>query len=245
MPDPGPGVGPLPEHVAIIMDGNGRWAQRHGWPRVAGHRAGAESIRDVVKACRAWGIRYLTLYAFSTENWSRPQTEVSALMDLLVEYLDRELPELKREGVQVRAIGRWRELPERQRAKVQAAIEATRSNDTLVVAFALNYGGRKDIVDACRALSEEAVAGRTRPKDIDEEALRAKLSTAGMPYPDLLIRPSGELRISNFLLWELAYTEFWFAQVLWPDFRREHLRAAIDDFRKRRRTFGALPEQGR
>ncbi len=187
----------------------------------------------------------MTLYAFSTENWNRPPEEVSALMDLLVEYLDRELPELKREGVQVRAIGRWRELPEPQRSKVQTAVAATRANDKLIVAFALNYGGRRDIVDACRSLAEEVAAGRGRLEDIDEESFRARLSTAGMPYPDLLIRPSGELRISNFLLWELAYTEFWFAEVLWPDFRREHLRTAIDDFRKRRRTFGALPEQGR
>lgn len=243
LPDAGPGPGPVPEHVAIIMDGNGRWAQRRGLPRAAGHRAGAESIRDVIKACRAWGIRYLTLYAFSTENWKRPRDEVSALMDLLVEYLDRELPELQREGVQVRAIGRWRDLPPRQRAKVEAAVEATRSNDRLTVAFALNYGGRQAIVDASRALAEEVAAGRLRPQDIDEEAMRRHLDTAGMPYPDLLIRPSGELRISNFLLWEVAYTEFWFARVLWPDFRRENLREAIEDFRKRRRTFGALPEQ--
>jgi undecaprenyl diphosphate synthase len=212
-------------------------------PRVLGHRAGAESIRDVIRACRAWGIRYLTLFAFSTENWKRPAGEVAALMDLIVEYLDRELAELMREGVKVRIIGRPGELPPAARAKVAAAVEATRDNSHLVVAFALNYGGRRAIVEAGRQLANEAREGLLDPADITEETFAAHLDTAGLPDPDLLIRPSGELRISNFLLWEVAYTEFWFSSVLWPDFRREHLWAAVEDFRRRRRTYGALPEQ--
>lgn len=234
----------LPRHIAIIMDGNGRWARRRGLPRVHGHRAGMLALKETVKACLELGIKVLTVYAFSTENWKRPSEEVQALMDLLVEYVDRELDELVKEGVRVRQIGLRSGLPGSALAAIQRAEEKTAGNERLVFNIALNYGGRSEIVVAARALAEKVKAGSMQPEQIDEESFAAHLFTAGLPDPDLLIRPAGDLRISNFLLWQLAYTEFWLTSIFWPDFRRYHLLQAIVDYQQRERRFGGLPGKG-
>ncbi|OIQ58900.1 ditrans,polycis-undecaprenyl-diphosphate synthase [Moorella thermoacetica] len=230
----------LPRHLAIIMDGNGRWARSRGLPRLAGHRAGVESLRDIVRACVDWGIGILTVYAFSTENWKRPHEEVEGLMNLLVEYLRRELAELQREGVQVRAIGRLESLPQQAREELERARKETAANTRLILNLALNYGGRSELVDACRRIATLVARGELEPQEIDEEVINNSLYTAGLPDPDLLIRPSGELRVSNFLLWQLAYTEFWVTDIYWPDFRREDLRRALLDYQQRERRFGGL-----
>jgi len=231
--------GPLPRHVAIIMDGNGRWAQQRGLPRLAGHRAGLESIRHVVNACAELGIEVLTLYAFSTENWKRPAEEVQGLMDLLVEYVDRELDNLAGNGIRVRIIGHPEELPPRVQEALERVRERTAGGDRLQLVVALNYGGRREIVDACRRFCRDVCEGRA-DVELDEHRFAAYLDTAGLPDPDLLIRPSGELRLSNFLLWQAAYAEFWFTPVLWPDFRPVHLAEALADYQRRRRRFGGL-----
>ncbi|WP_217267391.1 isoprenyl transferase [Thermanaeromonas sp. C210] len=230
----------LPRHVAIIMDGNGRWALRRGLPRAAGHRAGVEALREVVKACLEWGIQILTVYAFSTENWKRPRSEVEALMNLLVEYLEREVRELHEQGVQIRAIGRLHELPPEARQKLQQAMQTTAGNGRLVLNLALNYGGRAELVDACAALVKDVEAGKLRAEEVREDTLERYLYTAGLPDPDLLIRAAGEMRLSNFLLWQAAYTELWVTSTLWPDFRREDLLAALEDYARRERRFGGL-----
>lgn len=236
LPDPGR----LPRHVAIIMDGNGRWALRRGLPRVAGHKAGVEALREVVKACLDWGIEVLTVYAFSTENWKRPHAEVEALMRLLVEYLEREVEELHRQGVQIRAIGRLHELPSEAQRELHRAMEYTAGNKRLILNLALNYGGRAELVDACCALAQDVLRGKLALKDISEEVLSNHLYTSGLPDPDLLIRAAGEMRLSNFLLWQSAYTELWVTSTLWPDFRREDLLAALQDYARRERRFGGL-----
>ncbi len=230
----------LPQHIAIIMDGNGRWAQRRGLPRTFGHRAGVESLRDVVKICVELGIRFLTVYAFSTENWKRPREEVNTLMDLLIEYLQREIDELCANGVRLNPIGKLEELPASAQKAVLMARERTRLNQGLTLNVALNYGSRSELVEAVRALAQKVLQGELNPREIDEEAISGHLYTAGQPDPDLLIRPSGDYRVSNFLLWQLAYTEFWLTPVLWPDFRRVHLLQAIVDFQSRERRFGGL-----
>jgi len=230
----------LPRHLAIIMDGNGRWAQQKGLPRVAGHRAGVESLRDIVKACIEWGITILTVYAFSTENWKRPQEEVKALMNLLVEYLRRELPELYQEGVRIRAIGRLEGLPHKAKEELARARQITAHNNRLILNLALNYGSRAELVDACQKLARQVATGRLKPEAINEEAISRALYTGDLPDPDLLIRPSGEMRISNFLLWQLAYTELWITDVYWPDFRRENLRQALLAYQRRERRFGGV-----
>jgi len=237
--------GPIPRHVAIIMDGNGRWAVQRGLPRLAGHRAGLESIRQVVQACAELGIGVLTLYAFSTENWRRPPEEVQGLMDLLVEYVDRELDNLVENGVRVRVIGHPEVLPARARQALERVRERTAAGEKLQLVVALNYGGRREIIDACYRFLQDVLAGRVDP-ELSEEKFASYLDTAGLPDPDLLIRPSGELRISNFLLWQAAYTEFWFTPVLWPDFRPVHLAEAVADYQRRHRRFGGLdsPEGG-
>jgi undecaprenyl diphosphate synthase len=222
------------------MDGNGRWARQRGLPRMAGHRAGVESLRDIVRACSEWGIGILTVYAFSTENWKRPQEEVAALMNLLVEYMRRELRELQQEGVQVRAIGRLEGLPGEAQAELRRARQETAANNRLILNLALNYGGRAELVDACRKIACQVASGALRPEAIDEAVLNAALYTAGLPDPELLIRPSGEMRLSNFLLWQLAYTELWVTDVYWPDFRREHLRQALLAYQRRDRRFGGV-----
>jgi undecaprenyl diphosphate synthase len=227
----------IPAHVAIIMDGNGRWAEQRRLPRFAGHRAGTENIRRIITECVEQGVRYLTLYAFSTENWSRPAHEVDGLLSLLGEFLDRELGRLHQQGVRIRHLGRLDRLAPALQRKIAAAIDLTRGNSRLTLAVAFNYGGRADIVDAVRALLAEGVD----PMAIDEQRIAAHLSTNGMPDPDLIIRTSGEWRISNFLLWQAAYSEYWFTAALWPDFAPEHLRDAIREYSLRSRRFGGYP----
>jgi undecaprenyl diphosphate synthase len=224
----------IPGHIAIIMDGNGRWARQRHLPRIFGHRTGITSVRDVVRACGELGVKVLTLYAFSSENWSRPTAEIQALMRLLEQYLVRELPELQKNNVQLRAIGRLEALPEGAREKLAKVIQATAKNQGLVLNLALNYGGRQEIVDACNRLLKE------RHPKIDEKTFARYLYAPDCPDPDLLIRTSGEVRISNFLLWQLAYTEFYITTVPWPEFRRHHLYEAIADYQQRERRFGGL-----
>ena len=230
-----------PQHVAIIMDGNGRWAQQRGLPRVAGHRAGAESVRAVIEACPPLGIRYLTLYTFSAENWKRPAREVDALMQLIDRNLRQEAEELHAMGARVRVIGRQHELPDFLQATLRQMGEFTAGNDRVQVILAINYGGRAEITDACQALAAAAVAGELDPTAIDEQAVAARLYAPDVPDPDLLIRTAGEQRISNYLLWQAAYAELCFLPVLWPDFRRPHLLQALVEYQNRQRKFGGLP----
>ena len=230
----------IPQHVAIIMDGNGRWALRRGMPRAYGHRAGVESLRDVVRAGSDVGLKVLTVYAFSTENWKRPQEEVSVLMDLLVEYLQREIDELYANNVRIRAIGKIDDLPVNAREAVAVAQGRTGDRTGLILNIALNYGGRTELVEAVRAIAAKVDQKELSPGDVDQEVISRHLYTAGQPDPDLLIRPAGDYRVSNFLLWQLAYTEFWLTDVMWPDFRRIHLIRALVDFQRRQRRFGGL-----
>jgi len=227
-------------HLAIIMDGNGRWAQRRGLPRVEGHRAGIEALRRVVEAAPALGIEVLTVYAFSTENWRRPKAEVDALMALLVEFLHAETPALKAQGVRIRTIGDITGLPREAQAALAWAMAETREQRRLVLNLALNYGGRSEIVRAARKLAREVAAGRLDPDAIDECRFADALDTAGLPEPDLLIRASGEERLSNFLLWQCAYTELWMTPTLWPDFDRGDLEMALDAYANRQRRYGGL-----
>ena len=231
----------LPAHIAIIMDGNGRWARRRSLPRVAGHRAGIEPVRTTVETCCRLGIRALTLYAFSVENWKRPRSEVDMLWRLLRIYLRRELPELMRNGIRFTCMGRLDGLPPQVRQDLENSIDATRANNGLRLNVAINYSGRSELVDAVNAIVEDArLEGRLRDLHIDEESIAARLYTAGLPDPDLLIRTSGEKRISNFLLWQIAYAELYVTDTLWPDFRRIDLLDAILDYQKRDRRFGGL-----
>lgn len=231
---------PAPRHVAIIMDGNGRWAEKRKLPRIAGHRAGAKAIRRVVQAAGKLGVEVLTLYAFSTENWKRPAREVTLLMRLLERYLRQETPKLLRSNVRLRAIGRRQELPVSARRLLEQAERATQACSNLQLVLALSYSGRADLTDAARALAVEARAGRLAPEEIQAEQVAGKLSTAGLPEVDLLIRTSGEMRISNFLLWETAYAEFVVTKTLWPDFGEKHFMAAIREYHRRERRFGGL-----
>lgn len=235
-------IGNLPRHIAIIMDGNGRWAKMRGLPRIVGHRAGIESIRDVVRACGELQIDVLTLYAFSVENWRRPQIEVSILMELLLQTIEEEIDELNENDVRVITIGRLHDLPTETRQALEEAVELTSNNKGLTLNLALSYGGRAEIVDAVKRLAEDVEQGKLYSNEIDETHFEQYLYTADLPDPDLLIRTSGELRVSNFLLWQLAYTEIWVTEVLWPDFRRKHLYQAIRDYQKRERRFGRSTE---
>lgn len=230
----------LPKHIAIIMDGNGRWALRRGMPRSLGHRAGVESLRSIVELCSELGVKVLTCYAFSTENWKRPKEEVSFLMDLLIEYLDKEIQELHRNQVKINAIGHLEELPQPAREALARAFRKTENNSGLLLNLALNYGGRTELTDAVVKIARLVKNNQIEVSDINENLIKEHLYTAGMPDPDLLIRPSGDFRISNFLLWQLAYTEFWLSDVMWPDFKRIHLLQAILDFQRRERRFGGL-----
>lgn len=230
----------LPKHVAIIMDGNGRWATRRGLPRAVGHRTGVESLREIVKLCVELEMGILTVYAFSTENWKRPQEEVSVLMDLLVEYLHREIDELCSNNVQINPIGRIDELPPSARKALKIARERSMANSGLIFNIALNYGGRTELVEAFRNIAAEVAAGNIKVEEINEATVASNIYTAGQPDPDLLIRPAGEFRISNFLLWQLAYAEFWLTPVMWPEFRRPHLLQALVDYQRRERRFGGL-----
>lgn len=230
----------LPVHVAIIMDGNGRWATRRGLPRAMGHRSGVESFKEIVKLCVELKLRILTVYAFSTENWKRPQEEVNILMDLLVEYLHREIDELCENNVNINPIGRLHELPQSAREAIRMARERSGSNNGLTLNIALNYGGRTELVEAFRSIATEVQEGRLKVEDINEATVANHIYTAGQPDPDLLIRPAGEFRISNFLLWQLAYAEFWLTPVMWPEFRRQHFLQALVDYQNRERRFGGL-----
>ena len=233
----------LPRHVAIIMDGNGRWAERRGLSRVEGHRAGKEAVTAVVRAAGELGIEVLTLYAFSIENWNRPQSEVTELMRLAERYLEEELPEVIANDIQVRAIGRLDRLPPRVRARVEHAVERTRDNGSLKLVFALSYGGRAEIVDAARRLLRDAEQGRVDPDALDEKIFASYLYDPELPDPDLLIRTGSESRVSNFLLWQIAYAELYVSNVMWPDFRAEHLVEALRDFSGRERRFGLTSAQ--
>lgn len=228
----------VPQHIAVIMDGNGRWARQRGLPRLAGHRAGTENIRAIVSEADKAGVRCLTLYAFSTENWNRPSLEVEGLMQILSDFIDRETRNLHEQNVQLRHLGRLQGLSPRLAEKVRYAVDLTSGNTGLTLAIAFNYGGRVDIVDAVRAM----VAAGVPPEQIDEQRISAHVSTAGMPDPDMVIRTSGERRLSNFLIWQAAYSEYWFTPVLWPDFRPEHLHQAISEYGQRERRFGGLNE---
>ena len=232
--------GGLPRHIAIIMDGNGRWARRRGLPRVAGHRAGLKSVRDAVKGCASLGVEYLTLYTFSVENWKRPAREVNALMKFLRETLKNETRELADNNVRLRVIGRTQDLPEYVTDEIARAEGTLKDNTGLTLVLALSYAGRVEILDATRKIAGQVRRGKLREKDIDEDIFQSYLYTSGIPDPDLLIRTSGELRISNFLLWQIAYSELWITDTLWPAFRRKHLYQAIKEYQERERRFGRV-----
>ncbi|MFT4247971.1 MAG: polyprenyl diphosphate synthase [Pseudomonas sp.] len=234
---------PLPRHLAIIMDGNGRWAQRRRRPRMIGHRAGARAVNRTIDVCLEKGIQALTLFAFSSENWGRPSEEVDALMKLFLHALDREVDELQRRGVQVRFIGDRSRFAGNIRERMQRAEAATAGNQRLVLSIAASYGGRQDIALATRALAEEVAAGRLTPDQIDETLLAQRVALSDLPAPDLFIRTGGDTRISNFLLWQLAYTELWFTEALWPDFDADVLQQALDDYAGRERRFGLTSAQ--
>jgi undecaprenyl diphosphate synthase len=229
----------IPRHVAIIMDGNGRWAISRGLPRVAGHKAGTENLRRVIRATVEFGIKYLTIYAFSTENWGRPPDEVQGLMHIVEDVIDRELNELNKEGVQLRHIGRLERLDPKLQKKVLKAIELTRNNDRLVLNIAFNYGGRDEIVQAIQRMMRDGI----KPDDVTVDIVNQYLYTAGVPDPDLLIRTSGELRLSNFLIWQGAYSEWYITPTYWPDFDKEEYRRAVESFAQRDRRYGKVSSQ--
>jgi undecaprenyl diphosphate synthase len=231
----------VPRHLAIIMDGNNRWARREGFPGVAGHRAGAEVVRDIVEACEARGIRYLTLFAFSSENWGRPRAEVRALLALLSRYLRNEVSKLQSDGVQLRVIGRRDRFSSRLQRLIADAEAATAAGEKAALTLALDYGGRWDMTQVAKTIARDVRDGRLTDNDIDESLVAARLSTAALPDPDLCIRTAGETRVSNFLLWQFAYAEFWFTEVLWPDFDESVLDLALADYAVRERRFGVRP----
>lgn len=233
----------LPQHIAIIMDGNGRWAEKRFLGRINGHRKGIEVVKDIVEFCRELGIGYLTLYTFSKENWNRPKTEVGALMEFLEEHLRKELLKLVKNGIRFRAIGNIWELPDNIQKIVQEVEGKTADNAGMVLNLALSYGGRAEIVEAAKKIAMEVRQGKITAGDITEEVFAKYLYTVGSPDPDLLVRTSGEFRISNFLLWQMAYTEIYVTDVLWPDFKRQHLIEALLDFQNRERRFGLTGEQ--
>jgi undecaprenyl diphosphate synthase len=232
--------GDVPMHVAIIMDGNGRWAGERGLPRHLGHREGMKAVRETIEGSIEVGVGVLTLFAFSTENWNRPQQEVSALMSLLQLYARKEREELARRGVEVHVLGELERVDDGTRSAVNAIMGATRGGPSLRLNLMISYGGREELLRSARLLAEQVRRGDITPEDIDEERLEATLFTAGIPCPDLLIRTSGEYRISNFMLWQLAYTELHISPVLWPDFRREHLFEAVLDYQRRERRYGRV-----
>ena len=235
--------GKLPGHIAIIMDGNGRWARHRGKTRIEGHVAGVDAVRDVVEACAQLGIRYLTLFTFSTENWKRPEKEISALMQLLIRVLRKEANELFSNNVRLNVIGNLERLPEKVRTILRDTVKLTRDNTGLTLSIALSYSGKWDILQACRTMANEISTGKLSAEDVSEEILESYLSTQGIPDPELLIRTSGEFRISNFLLWQSAYSEIYFTTTYWPDFRRKQLYESIRDFQHRERRFGLTSEQ--
>ncbi len=237
--------GNIPRHVAVIMDGNGRWARKRGLPRYSGHYAGAENLREFCKWCIEFGISYTTVFAFSTENWQRPQQEVDSLMKLFLEFFARYEEELAAEGIRLRFCGEIGELPQSVQDTMQRAETSSLQRNKLQLIIAFNYGGRREIVKATRDLLASCKAGELKPEELTEEQLSARLYLPDVPDPDLIIRPSGELRLSNFLLWQSAYSELWFAKVLWPDFNRHDFTAAINDYASRQRRYGGLSKEER
>ncbi len=233
----------LPRHIAIIMDGNGRWAKEKGMPRVFGHRNGVKSVREATEAAAELGIEFLTLYAFSTENWNRPPTEVTALMSLLVETIKKEVKTLNKNNIRLQTIGNISQLPKKSHKALLQAIEDTAGNSRMTLVLALNYSAKWEIVEATRKIAAMVKAGEINGEDIDETVFSDALATKDIPDPELLIRTSGEARISNFLLWQIAYTELYFTNTLWPDFRKNHLHGAILDYQNRERRFGKISEQ--
>jgi undecaprenyl diphosphate synthase len=230
----------LPQHVAVIMDGNGRWAKRRGLPRTMGHRRGVEVLKNLLRCCRDWGVEALTAYAFSTENWSRPLEEVDFLMALFERVLMRELREMMEEEVRIQFVGNLAALPASLQRKIEEATETTRHNPGILFTVATNYGGRQEILQACRAIATQVQQGHIQPDDIDEALFEQHLYTAGLCHPDLLIRTSGEMRISNFLLWQMAYAEIYVTDTLWPDFDRSEFHCALCSYQKRERRFGKV-----
>lgn len=226
------------QHVAIIMDGNGRWAQKHGFPRIKGHRAGAEAVKNLLKIISKYEVKYLTLYAFSTENWKRSKTEVSGLMELMKEYLSISLETIKEKGIRLRTIGRLKDIPIVARKALQYAVETTKNNTNGQLILALSYGGRAEIVDAAIKIAKDVKEKKVVPEKIDEKLFSSYLYAPDIPDPDLIIRTSGEFRISNFLLWQLSYSELWVTKTLWPDFSEKDFAEAINSYKNRNRRFG-------
>ncbi len=232
-----------PRHVAIIMDGNGRWAQRRGLARLAGHRRGADTVRDITTKARELGLEYLTLYSFSVQNWQRPLEEVSGLMGLLEEYCIGEQDLLMEHDIKLNLIGSVSKLPDSTRQALMNLCEVTKNNSSMVLTLAIDYGGREELLEAARAIAQDVADGKLEPESIDEHTFASSLNTGGMPDPDLVIRTSGEIRVSNFLLWQLAYAELLFTDVLWPDFTPDQFETCLEDFSARQRRFGATAEQ--
>jgi undecaprenyl diphosphate synthase len=232
----------IPRHVAIIMDGNGRWAKARGLPRILGHRKGSEALRNILEGCRSMGLRYLTIYAFSAENWKRPAVEISDLMELLRHYLDKEIANLHKNGIRLRVIGDTEKLAPDIRQQIMQAEELTRANQSFNLTVALSYGARQEMLRAIRTLAADIESGKITAESVDETALSSLLYTGDMPDPDLLIRTGGEHRLSNFLLWQSAYTELYFTNVLWPDFSVDHLREAFAEYASRERRYGTTGE---
>ncbi|NCC51450.1 MAG: isoprenyl transferase [Spartobacteria bacterium] len=230
----------VPQHVAIIMDGNGRWARQRDLPRIKGHEAGAESVRCIIKACRNAGVKYLTLYAFSTENWVRPKTEIAGLMKLLVTFLRKDEHDLHENQVRLRVIGRMQDLPKNVQKELNRVIQETRHYDKGHVIFALSYSGRAELTDGVRQMAREIQSGELRPEEITEQTIGEHLYAPDVPDPDLMIRTSGEERISNFLLWQLSYSELYFEKVYWPEFREDHFKKALAVYASRKRRFGDI-----
>ncbi len=233
----------IPEHIAVIMDGNGRWAKKKGAARIFGHRNAIKAVRDTVEGCAEIGVKYLTLYAFSTENWGRPKKEVDGLMELLIDSLRKELSTLMKNNIRLETIGDLDRLPKRCISALEGDVKASEENSGLTLILALNYSGRAEITKAMTEIAHKIELGELRSSQIDKTTITNQLSTRAYPDPELLIRTSGEMRLSNFLLWQMAYTELYFTQVLWPDFRREHLWQALEDYNKRERRFGKTSEQ--
>jgi len=228
----------IPTHIAIIMDGNGRWAAEKGLPKIMGHRKGAQTVRDILEACEEIGVKYLTLYAFSTENWKRPQGEIKGLMRLLRMQLERETKNLIKNNVRLNVIGSIEDLPDAVKAKLKRSLELTKNNTGVVLTLALSYGGRAEIINAAQKILNDAEQGRIKKVDIDEKLFSSYLYTGGLPDPDLMIRTSGEMRVSNFLLWQISYSEFYVTKKYWPDFGKKDLEKAVAEYQKRQRRYG-------
>ena len=230
----------LPQHVAVIMDGNGRWAKRQGLPRIMGHKRGVDALKDLLRCCKDWGIKALTAYAFSTENWKRPQEEVEFLMSLFQRVLRQELREMVEENVQIQFVGNLQALPSSLQTEISRSMAETKNNQSIKFTVATNYGGRQEILQACRAIAQKVQEGILKPEEISEELFESHLYTAGIADPDLLIRTSGEMRLSNFLLWQMAYGEIYITDTLWPDFDRKEFHRALCAYQQRERRFGKL-----